>query len=274
MPEKVNKKKEIKTNSDVFEIYLGTFDDDVFTWYSIEKFKDPTQAYKEFKKYVNTQLKYTDEELKKVWDTGRLDIELRQGNKLLNWVGIYSREVKELSKAEEKEAEEGKVKKDSKLTPTEIFLKEFCSDEIHDSDKSYFVTADSIEFMPNGKQDNMSKVSFGEGLSMMGLDEDEVTEIYSPEPTAVKKHFDKLAKYIVKYYLPQNDFRFKDSDLEFGDNIVIIFNGAKLIDNNGRLIATVKKPIRFEFENPYSRDEDLYYKSTGETVEQTMNKYN
>ena len=39
-------------NSDVFEIYLGTFIDDAFTWYSISKHKDPTEAYKEFKKYV------------------------------------------------------------------------------------------------------------------------------------------------------------------------------------------------------------------------------
>ena len=106
--------KEIKSNSDTYEIYLGTFIDDAFTWYSIKKFKDPTQAYKEFKKYVNTQLKYTDEELQQVWDTGRLDIELRQGNKLLNWVGIYSREVKDLSKEEEKEAEKGEVKKKDK----------------------------------------------------------------------------------------------------------------------------------------------------------------
>lgn len=106
--------KEIKSNSDTYEIYLGTFIDDAFTWYSIKKFKDPTQAYKEFKKYVNTQLKYTDEELQQVWDTGRLDIELRQGNKLLNWVGIYSREVKDLSKEEEKEVEKGEVKKKDK----------------------------------------------------------------------------------------------------------------------------------------------------------------
>ena len=106
--------KEIKSNSDTYEIYLGTFIDDAFTWYSIKKFKDSTQAYKEFKKYVNTQLKYTDEELQQVWDTGRLDIELRQGNKLLNWVGIYSREVKALSKEEEKEAEKGEIKKKNK----------------------------------------------------------------------------------------------------------------------------------------------------------------
>lgn len=111
---KVIKSKEIKSNSDVYEIYLGTFINNAFTWYSIKKMKDPTTAYKEFKKYVNSQLKYTDEELQKVWDTGRLDIELRQGNKLLNWVGIYSRETKPLSKKEEEEAEKGPVKKSEK----------------------------------------------------------------------------------------------------------------------------------------------------------------
>ena len=112
-------KKEIKSNSDVYEIYLGTFIDNAFTWYSISKHKDPTDAYKEFKKYVNTQLKYTDEELQQVWDTGRLDIELRQGNKLLNWVGIYSREVKPLNEKEEKEAEEGKIEKKADKDETE-----------------------------------------------------------------------------------------------------------------------------------------------------------
>ena len=63
--------------------------------------------------------KATEEDLKKVWDTGRIDIELRYGNKLLNWVGIYSREVslmepekdkdeKPITKKEIESAEEGK----------------------------------------------------------------------------------------------------------------------------------------------------------------------
>ena len=112
MPEKITKVEEIKTNSDIYEIYLGTFNDDVFTWCSVKKIKDETEAYKEFKKYVNTQLQYTDEELKKVWDTGRLDIELRKGSKLLNWVGIYSRAVKKLDEEEKKEAEEVKITKE------------------------------------------------------------------------------------------------------------------------------------------------------------------
>ena len=114
MPNKVNKGKEIKSNSDVFEVYLGTFIDNAFTWYSVAKYKDLKSAYKGFKNYVNTQLKYTDEELQKVWDTGRLDIELRQGNKLLNWVGIYSRKVASLDEKEEKEVEKGKIKKAQK----------------------------------------------------------------------------------------------------------------------------------------------------------------
>ena len=51
MPEKITKVEEIKTNSDIYEIYLGTFNEDVFTWYSVKKIKDETEAYKEFKKY-------------------------------------------------------------------------------------------------------------------------------------------------------------------------------------------------------------------------------
>ena len=109
---KVNHEK-IKSQSDVYEIYLGTFIDNTFTWYSVKEMKSLTEAYKEFKSYVNTQLKYTDEELQQVWDTGRLDIELRQGSKLLNWVGIYSREVKPLDKKEEKEVEKGDIKEKS-----------------------------------------------------------------------------------------------------------------------------------------------------------------
>ena len=76
-----------------FSIWLGTFKEEKFIWYIVQEFTDMTSAYKAFKEYVNTQLKYTDEELQQVWDTGRLDIELKQGTKLLNWVGIYSREV-------------------------------------------------------------------------------------------------------------------------------------------------------------------------------------
>lgn len=145
MPSKVNKNKEIKSNSDVYEVYLGTFIDNAFTWYSVAKYKDLTTAYKEFKKYVNTQLKYTDEELQKVWDTGRLDIELRQGSKLLNWVGIYSRKVVGLSTKEEKEVEKGKIKKKDKPKKKDSLpFKVALITTVMDMVAAYFDTGDKI----------------------------------------------------------------------------------------------------------------------------------
>lgn len=76
-----------------YQLILGTFIDNKFVWHDVDSYDDLDDAYREFKKYVNSQLKYTDEELVKVWNTGRLDVELRRGNRLLNWVGIYAREV-------------------------------------------------------------------------------------------------------------------------------------------------------------------------------------
>jgi hypothetical protein len=91
-----------------YQLILGTFIDNKFVWHDVDSFDDIEVAYREFKKYVNSQLKYSDEELLKVWNTGRLDVELRRGNKLLNWVGIYAREVAQ--EAKEDEDEEADVK--------------------------------------------------------------------------------------------------------------------------------------------------------------------
>lgn len=88
-----------------YQLMLGTFIDNEFVWHDVDSYEDLETAYAEFKKYVNSQLKYTDEELIKVWNTGRLDVELRRGNRLLNWVGIYAREVDRLSKEDEEEAD-------------------------------------------------------------------------------------------------------------------------------------------------------------------------
>lgn len=86
-----------------YQLILGTFIDDEFVWHDVDSFDNLEEAYRGFKKYVNSQLKYTDEELIKVWNTGRLDVELRRGNKLLNWVGIYAREVAQEAKEDEDE---------------------------------------------------------------------------------------------------------------------------------------------------------------------------
>lgn len=55
------------------------------------EFDDFDKAQKEFRKYVIEQLKYSDDEFDKVWETPRLDIELLMGETLLNWAGVYAR---------------------------------------------------------------------------------------------------------------------------------------------------------------------------------------
>ena len=43
--------KNITSKSDVWGLYLGTFNDNAFTWYLVKEFDNLTSAYKEFKKY-------------------------------------------------------------------------------------------------------------------------------------------------------------------------------------------------------------------------------
>lgn len=76
-----------------YEIWLGTFEGENFVWKTIKKESDFDKAYKFYHEYCIKQQTYTDEELKKVWSSGRIDVELRQGKKLLNWTGIFSRRV-------------------------------------------------------------------------------------------------------------------------------------------------------------------------------------
>lgn len=92
-----------------YEIWLGTFEGEDFVWKTIKKFNSFEKAYAFYHDYIAKQSSYTDEELKKVWSSGRLDVELRQGKKLINWAGFFSRRVADPTYdplAEEKEAEE------------------------------------------------------------------------------------------------------------------------------------------------------------------------
>lgn len=96
-----------------YQLILGTFIDDKFVWHDVGEYDDQTEAYREYKKYVNEQLKYSDEELVKVWSSGRLDVELRRGNKLLNWTGIYTREVPPEDKDDDDEKDDNTDVKDA-----------------------------------------------------------------------------------------------------------------------------------------------------------------
>ena len=95
-----------------YEIWLGTFEGENFVWKTIKKFNDFSKAYKFYNDYVDKQESYSIEELQKIWSSARIDIELRQGKKLLNWVGMYNRKVGEV---EEDEVEKSQEKTEDSL---------------------------------------------------------------------------------------------------------------------------------------------------------------
>lgn len=102
-----------------YELLFGTFEGENFKWKTLKKFNNFKEAYREYKKFVDKQMSYSVEELLKVWSSGRIDIELRQGTKLLNWVGVYCRRVDPDEKIERSK------KKDSvSLSLKEIFERE------------------------------------------------------------------------------------------------------------------------------------------------------
>lgn len=92
-----------------YELWLGSFEGENFKWKVVDKYTEFSKAFEAYKKFCNKQMSYTQEELREVWSSPRLDIELRQGKKLLNWLGIYSRKV-EKKLEEEDEAKENKKK--------------------------------------------------------------------------------------------------------------------------------------------------------------------
>ena len=108
---KIVDKKENEKEGIPYTLYVGVIDveNNSYNWFEVENFDDLEKAYKRFKNFVLEQLKYTDEELQKIWGIGRLDIELKQGKKLVNWVGIYSREVVDEETGEPLVQKEGEV---------------------------------------------------------------------------------------------------------------------------------------------------------------------
>jgi putative methionine-R-sulfoxide reductase with GAF domain len=100
-----------------YTVNLGTFEGEDFVWKVIYKNNSFDKAYKFYHKYTNKQMSYTDEELKKIWQSGRVDVELKQGNKLLNWVGMYSRKVARDILGEEDDTVQEPTEKETKEEP-------------------------------------------------------------------------------------------------------------------------------------------------------------
>lgn len=156
-----------------YQLILRTFIDDKFVWHDVGSYDDQAEAYKEYKKYVNEQLKYSDDELVKVWNSGRLDIELRRGNKLLNWTGIYTREVPVEDKDDDKDeddnkddnkdvkdaAEGGRLFEDERgYTVTEDELRRDFEELKLDDPEEYFYTFEDYVDMCTGKHGTLTEI--------------------------------------------------------------------------------------------------------------------
>lgn len=125
------------TKNKQYQLLLGTFIDNEFIWHDVDSFDDLEEAYKEYKKYVSSQLKYTDDELLKVWNTGRLDVELRRGNRLLNRTGIYVREVAD-------DEDDGEKPDDKKKQDEKSDVKDAVSGRVFEDEHGYLVTEEEL----------------------------------------------------------------------------------------------------------------------------------
>lgn len=76
---------------DKFELWLGTFTKGVdnFKWTKVDSFDDKEKAKKAFHKYVVKQITKSEEQTIEEFGSGRIDIELREGSKMINWIGSY-----------------------------------------------------------------------------------------------------------------------------------------------------------------------------------------
>lgn len=98
-----------------YDLILGSFEGEDYIWKTLKHFTEWEKAYKAYKDFVNEQIQLDDEELLKIWSSPRLDVELKQGPKLINWVGIYSRRVdKTINEEDEEEDDDKKDDKEEK----------------------------------------------------------------------------------------------------------------------------------------------------------------
>ena len=96
MPEKSKK----------YTIYIGKFDGNknTFSWNRYREFNTFKEADKEFNFFCKGLFDYDYEEFVKEFKTPRMDIEIRLGEKMVKWFGLYEKEnVEDLEIKEVKE---------------------------------------------------------------------------------------------------------------------------------------------------------------------------
>lgn len=80
-----------------FIIYIGTFNgnDNTFSWDADQTFDKFNDAYKAFKNLITKCATYSYDELRDIYGSPRLDVELRYGDRNLKWFGIHEKDFDE-----------------------------------------------------------------------------------------------------------------------------------------------------------------------------------
>lgn len=89
-----------------YKLYFGSFDNEDFVWKVLSTHETFDDCYRAYHKLCVECVGMDKDELYDKYKSTRIDIEIRDGEKRLNWVGIYSRRVDKTLESEEDEPEE------------------------------------------------------------------------------------------------------------------------------------------------------------------------
>ena len=97
-----------------YALWFGSFDKEDFVWKTLSTHETFDDCYRAYHKLCVECVGMDKDELYDKYKSTRIDIEIRDGEKRLNWVGIYSRRVdKTIEEDEEKDEEESEDKDES-----------------------------------------------------------------------------------------------------------------------------------------------------------------
>lgn len=91
-----------------FALWFGSFDKEDFVWKTLSTHETFDDCYAAYKKVCVKCVGMDDDELYDTYKSTRIDVEIRKGEKRLNWFGLYQRMVDKTADEEDEEEDEKK----------------------------------------------------------------------------------------------------------------------------------------------------------------------
>jgi hypothetical protein len=88
-----------------FELWFGSFDNEDFVWKTLSSHETFDDCYRAYHKLCVECVGMDKDELYDKYKSTRIDIEIRDGKKRLNWCGLYQRKADKTIEEEEDEDE-------------------------------------------------------------------------------------------------------------------------------------------------------------------------